>query len=434
MKRPRSSIPQLEALVASRRGFVLGSASLVAAGCTPHGDEGGEWIDVDIPEARAITRGPRHHWFGYYDKLEFDPTNRFVLSNEVEFEGRTPDPTDVLRVGMVDLESGDEWIELGQSTAWSWQQGCMLQWIPGDSTRVIWNDRDGDAFVSRILDTANPGAGIVTLPRPIFCLTSDGTTAFTIDYARVHDIRSGYGYAGGVDPVANELAPDSNGIWRMDIATGTSTLIYSIADAAALDAPTDGWPEGAKHWVYHLLVSTDRTRLSFLHCYKTSQGGIWCRMITTDLDGGRPFVLDPYGKTSHYDWRDGNHVLAWSWQGERGWAFWLFEDQTSNAEAIGPGTMVENGHCTYLADRRWILNDTYPDDEGFQHPFLFDTETGGAYSLGDFLSPTTYRGEFRCDNHPRSSRDGRLVVIDSPHQSGRQMYLLDVADILDSVS
>jgi hypothetical protein len=28
---------------------------------------------------RAITRGPRHHWFGYHDKLQFDPLGRLAL-------------------------------------------------------------------------------------------------------------------------------------------------------------------------------------------------------------------------------------------------------------------------------------------------------------------------------------------------------------------
>ena len=66
-----------------------------------------------LPPVRTITRGPQHHWFGYYDKREFDPTNRFVLSNQVDFEGRTPTADDVIRVGMIDTANNDQWIELG---------------------------------------------------------------------------------------------------------------------------------------------------------------------------------------------------------------------------------------------------------------------------------------------------------------------------------
>ena len=53
--------------------------------------------------SRAITSGPKHHWFGYYDKLQFDPSARYALGMEVDFEHRAPTPHDVIRVGMVDL-------------------------------------------------------------------------------------------------------------------------------------------------------------------------------------------------------------------------------------------------------------------------------------------------------------------------------------------
>jgi len=87
---------------------------------------------------RAITRGPKHHWFGYYDKHEFDATNRYVLSNQVDFEHRTPTAKDPIKVGMVDTGDGDKWIELGKSDAWGWQQGCMLQWRPQHENQVLW--------------------------------------------------------------------------------------------------------------------------------------------------------------------------------------------------------------------------------------------------------------------------------------------------------
>ena len=86
---------------------------------------------------RAITTGSGYHWFGYYDKLQFDPGSRYVLAMAVDFEHRAPRPGDEIRIGMIDLEDGDAWRPLGTTTAWCWQQGCMLQWIPGSASEVI---------------------------------------------------------------------------------------------------------------------------------------------------------------------------------------------------------------------------------------------------------------------------------------------------------
>ena len=121
-----------------------------------------------FPPTRVITRGPGFHWFGYYDKFQFDPTNRFVLSNKVNFEHRSPVAEDVIEVGIVDIQEGDKWIPLGKSSAWNWQQGCMLQWIPGTESKLIWNDREKDKFVSHILDVKTGEKQ--TLPAPIYAL------------------------------------------------------------------------------------------------------------------------------------------------------------------------------------------------------------------------------------------------------------------------
>src|SRR6188472_4506474 len=120
------------------RAGVAGGISLAGMGRTTFGG------DASLPHVRTITRGPKFHWFGYYDKFEFDPTNRYVLGMEVDFENRTPMPEDSISIGMVDLQDSDRWTELGRSSAWCWQQGCMLQWVPGTPSEIMWNDRDGD--------------------------------------------------------------------------------------------------------------------------------------------------------------------------------------------------------------------------------------------------------------------------------------------------
>ncbi len=148
-----------------------------------------EKSEIHVP-ARVITQG-HHHWFGYYDKLQFDPTNRFVLGMEVGFEGRSPKPEDEITIGMADLKDNDKWVVLGRSKAWSWQQGCMLQFIPGSDSLVIWNDKRDNTFVSHLFNVYTKEEKI--LPFAIYALSPDGIHAVTTDFDRIQDTRPGYG-------------------------------------------------------------------------------------------------------------------------------------------------------------------------------------------------------------------------------------------------
>ena len=392
--------------------------------------------DEKLPPVRQITQGPRFHWFGYYDKFQFSPDNRFVLGNEVTFEGRSPKADDAIRIGMVDLQDGDRWIELGATRAWNWQQGCMLQWRPGSDTEVVWNDREGDRFVARVLDVKT--RRLRTLPGPIYNLSPDGQTAIAPDFRRLNDCRPGYGYTGIDDPNRDVKAPDNAGIWRMDMASGRSELLFSLADAVKL--PFTGRKEAAftpeaKHWFNHLLFNTDGTRFFFLHRWRNSgppMSTFHTRAFTCDRDGKDWFCLDPHGRTSHFIWRDPWHVMAWAWHPSHADKFYLFKDRTEQVEVVGPEEMPVNGHNTYLPGRNneWVLNDTYPDRKRCQNPYLYYLPTRRKLPLGHFVSPLAYAGEWRCDTHPRSSRDGRWVCIDSPHNGGRQMHLIDIRGLI----
>ena len=124
---------------------------------------------AELPPVRTITSGPKFHWFGYYDKHQFDPTGRYVLSMQVDFEHRAPRADDVIKIGMVDLQDGDKWIELGSSRAWGWQQGCMLQWVPGTKNTVLWNDRQDGRFVCHLMNVSTRKTR--TIPYPIYTVT-----------------------------------------------------------------------------------------------------------------------------------------------------------------------------------------------------------------------------------------------------------------------
>jgi Tol biopolymer transport system component len=57
---------------------------------------------------------------------------------------------------------------------------------------------------------------------------------------------------------------------------------------------------------------------------------------------------------------------------------------------------------------------------------VYDTWTRRRIDLGRFFSPPELINDFRCDLHPRWSRDGRQVCFDSAHEGSRQLYVLEL--------
>ena len=420
--------------------FFLFILALVSSTCNPRTAQ----QNADIPNSvqyvptEVLTSGPDHHWFGYYDKFQFDPSGRYVLTARVDFEGRSPLPDDTIRVGIIDLEKNNRWTELGTSVAWGWQQGCMLQFIPGSASKVIWNDRQENQYVSHIKDIVTGEEK--TLPFPIYTLSPDGRTALSVNFERINDLRPGYGYTGIPDPNREVLAPENAGIYLCNLETGEKELIISIADMNSMplresEDPTFNYFYTERNWFNHLLFNTDGSRFVFLHRWtlpsELKKGGFGTLMYSSDLEGRDIRIVDGSGYTSHFIWRDPDHLAMWTrHRGQDG--FFLFKDDGSDAAVqIGEGIMTRNGHNTYLPGNEWILNDTYPDKERIQHVYLYHIPTGKRFPIGDFYLDPDYKGEWRCDTHPRFSPDGNKVVIDCPvGDQGRQLVLLDIREIV----
>ncbi len=386
-------------------------------------------IQAFVP-IRPLTKGPLSHWFGYYDKFEFDPTDRYVLAMEVGFDSREPTPEDSVTLGYIDLDQGDRWVPFAESRAWAWQQGCMLQWLPGSKREVIYNDLRGGRYVSVIRDVFSGKERV--LPRPVYTVSPRGNLALSVNFARVRETRPGYGYAGPPDPFEKELHPARDGIRIMDLATGRSRLIVSLDRIARLGRRiVQG--EG-EHWFNHLLFDPSGKRFIFLHrWYQRAwrEGGWLTRMFTSDLEGKDLRCVDPYGRTSHFIWRDPSTILTWTWMPRRGSHYYLIDEKTGRARVIGEKVLTQNGHMSYSPDRKWILTDTYPDPRTrWMRLMLFRPAGEKLFLLARFYHPARFRGPFRCDLHPRWSRDGKKVCVDSISTGRRQVYLLDVSRIV----
>ncbi|HPD16410.1 MAG TPA: hypothetical protein PLE19_15765 [Planctomycetota bacterium] len=354
--------------------------------------------------------------FFFYQCLQFDPTDRYVLGMRVYIQNREVRPTDRADIGLIDLQDGCKWTKIGETTAWNWQQGARAQWRPA-SNEVVWNDRADDKshYVCRVYDYKT-GARRV-LPRPIYALSPDGTTALTHDFERMK--HGGTDYVGIADKYAAQFAPAGTGIWKMDMASGESQLLLSLARMAEIAYPTERPAAGC---LYFFREGWNPSGTRFMAFVKEPKSGLDKAFTMTPAGADIRFF---YNAPSHHCWRDDAHVLE-------GRNYQLYADDGTGKPEKRLCDAPHNGHVSDLPapGGPWLLSDTYVIG-GCQYLFLFHVPSKLYVPLAKLRS-TAQGGIHRVDLHPRSSRNGRLVCIDATHEGrGRQMYLLDIGPILD---
>jgi hypothetical protein len=149
-----------------------------------------------------------------------------------------------------------------------------------------------------------------------------------------------------------------------------------------------------------------------------------------------------YYNPSHHAWQDDNHIIDYGRHTPPGGGspmggYFLFKDDGSGQakELLWPSK--HDGHDSFIPGpgSDWIISDTYVIS-GYQYLFLYHRPTKLFVPLAKLKSTAedvpNFTGEYRVDLHPRFSRDGRTICIDSTYEGlGRQMYVIDVGYILD---
>jgi hypothetical protein len=336
----------------------------------------------------------------------------------------------------------------------------MLQWLgPAANGQAVYNDVAAGRFVARIVDVE--GRLPRAIPWPVYALHPSGGWSVSLQFERSYWCRA-YHYESIRNPAWNVRVHPDDGLFRVNLATGAVRRIVSLAEILAID-PDPGF-DSRNHWLEHIMANPSGTRFAFYHRFGRDEV-FRTRVFTVDGDGGNLALTGGWREAqySHLGWRNDDEFALFTYETAavgrahaalarqgggaglllRGYRRLLrplvprrgaqacmqrtfygrVRDRHGVVGRFDTGRLTQDGHPSFTPDGAWMLTDTYADDAGYRHLLLFDTHAETLLDLGRFHSPFNNCG-YRCDLHPRFSRDATHVVIDTAHTGRHQMLVL----------
>lgn len=380
-----------------------------------------EKIRVEGNVQRVTPKDGFEYYYGYYDKSPWDATGRYMIALRVKQAYKSVAPKERGTVVLIDTRNHNEVIEIGKTDSWNVQQGCMAQWLgPDFQTKLIYNDfRNGQycSIIFNVKDMKEEKA----LPLPVYDVARDGTFALSLDFNRLHRMRPGYGYSNLPDKTKGILCPDETCIWKMEIPDGNVTPMLKYTDMAVFE-PDESMAD-AEHKVNHLMISPNGKRFMVLHRW-FKNGRKHTRLVTCNVDKTEMYNLSDDVFVSHCYWKNDHEILSFCRKKATGDHYYLMEDKTQNYQLFW-SELNTDGHCSYSPDNKWIITDTYPNRKRLASVYLC-REDGFCKRIARVFAPFRYDNDCRCDLHPRWSRDGKMVCIDSVHEGKRALYVIPV--------
>lgn len=389
-------------------------------------------ISPKIKSEGNITRlspdDPSHeYFFGYYDKIPWDITDRYMLcmkANNTWSDVCPRDKADILQIDTSLPENDKNRVKkIAETSSWNVQQSCMLQWLgPDYSSHILFNDYRGGKYVAVIKEIE--GGAERVIDAPVYTVSTDGKTALTLDFSRLYNLRPGYGYYNVPETTKDVALPDATAVWKIDLETGTVNPLLTYKDFASFH-PRPGMREARSvHKVNHLMLSPNGKRFMVLYRWFIGERK-YTRLITANIDGSDMYILSDDDMVSHCFWKDDNHILAFENKKASGTGYYLVTDRTQEYKHCWPELTVD-GHPSYSPDRNYIVTDSYPDRARIQYIRVMKDEDDKPEVVAKVFSPFKYDNDTRCDLHPRWNHAGDKVCFDSVFEGHRGLYIVEV--------
>lgn len=406
------------------------------------------------------TQDEYSDWFGYYNYDPLDIHHTKMLCNRATFDARSIEAQDQIELGWYDIPSG-KWNHIGNTNSFNWQQGAMLQWVPGQSNKVIYNTTDGNHYISVLYDLKSGEQKKISWP--IYGLTPDGRKAVSLNYERSYWCRA-YHY----QPIRNSQydvpVAEDDGIFLVDLEKNCVKRIVPIQEVINIDY--DPSFADKRHWLEHIMINNEGTRIVFLHRFSGENVYEYgTRVVLCDINGNNLQVVPGWRENnwSHVGWINENSFAVFAVRigsysaknaGKKHGALYTFaktiykkhlspilgksitskiesgheyqvyeigSNQITKKDTFSGNIGIIDGHPSFTIDGL-MITDTYPDKEHFQHLQVYSPVTRKCLELGKFLAPLE-GNPASCDLHPKLSRNNEFLMVDTAYSGKHHMIL-----------
>ena len=437
-----------------------------------------------------LTDGPKHHLFGFHDLLISNKAKTKYLCIEVETMNRPPLPGELFGAGYV--ENG-QFVKVGETTALNYPQGARQQWV-GETNLFTVNNCIGDKWASDLYDTDTntlvehlPATVHMLTKDGRFALGLDYARLHRLGgygYTGLEDKSKD-------DPFPSDSGITIMDMQTKDVKLLVSVNQVAECGVSNLSGQTHHYlthlclnPSNTRVAFLHRYFMPDgglMTRLmtigldgSDLRCigqgflshydWKDDSHIYIFGRVGSSVDAMRnnPIMSNPLVKyTLRFAKKMVKMVIGKGKGIVGGMSFLMIEDTPeATPTAFAKDIIPTDGHpMTHPFNNDWCICDNYPDAEGYRNLFLYHFSEGTRIDLGRFrrlferpdmaLKTEFFKGidakilksiseeelaftrsGLHCDLHPRWSSDGKWAVFDSIHEGTRQVYKVDVSNII----
>lgn len=410
--------------------------------------------DPQVP-VRIVTPATPGCFHRFFDTSPVSPSGRYLAALRMPDESRLNLPGEEAAVVLVDLGTGSE-REIARTRGWEPQMGANLNWGADDHC-LVFNDVDVSDWSPRLVRLDPLTGRREDVPGGVYHVSPDGRLACSVSMERMRRTQIGYGVVLPDERVAlNAGAPDDDGLFITDLATGRRRLVLSLAQAAQAIPELAGTDLARwRIFGFHSKWSPDGSRLIFtVRRWRADdpRAAAWDNIgrgvLRFDVLTCRPDGSEVRDAVPAVCWQHGGHHINWLPDGS-GLSMNLggFGDGLRFVRAGIDGSGMRpllldvrgSGHPT-VHECGCILTDSYTGERPFARddgttPLRWvDLASGAERDIVRMTTavPAGRHGALRVDPHPAWDRSRRLVAFNLVVDGTRRVALADCTRLVEA--